>query len=134
MVTAMLLATADFLVKLTAGKISNSVALLLFGSATFLISLTWVIWERSQGVSQHAQTSGIVTAVAVGVTFTFVTLGLYTTFGAGAPISLASPFIRLGGLLLASLAGVVLLQEPLNWRYGMGIVLAISGIYLIVTR
>jgi len=132
--TAMLLATADFLVKLTAGKISNSVALLLFGSATFLISLTWVIWERSQGVSQYAQTNAIVTAVAVGVTFTFVTLGLYATFGAGAPISLASPFIRLGGLLLASLAGLILLREPLNGQYVVGLLLAVSGIYLIVTR
>ena len=93
-----------------------------------------MLWQRFQGVPQYAQPLGIIAALAVGVAFTCVTVGLYVTFGAGAPISLASPFIRVGGLLLASLAGIVLLREPLSWRYVIGAALAISGIYLIVTR
>ena len=132
--TALALATADFCVKLAAGKLSNSVALLLYGSCTFLTGLGWVLWQRAHGVPQHAQTSGILAALGVGVAFSLVTLGLYATFGAGAPISVASPVIRLGGLLLASLAGLVLLQEPLSWRYIIGLLLASSGVYLIVTR
>ena len=132
--TALALAAADFCVKLAAGKLSNSVALLLYGSCTFLTGLGWVLWQRAHGVPQHAQTSGILAALGVGVAFSLVTLGLYATFGAGAPISVASPVIRLGGLLLASLAGLVLLQEPLSWRYIIGLLLACSGVYLIVTR
>ena len=132
--TALALAAADFFVKLAAGKLSNSVALLLYGSCTFLTGLGWVLWQRARGVPQYAQTSGILAALGVGVAFSAVTLGLYATFGAGAPISVASPVIRLGGLLLASLAGLVLLQEPLSWRYVIGLLLACSGVYLIVTR
>ena len=132
--TALALAAADFFVKLAAGKLSNSVALLLYGSCTFLTGLGWVLCQRARGVPQYAQTSGILAALGVGVAFSAVTLGLYATFGAGAPISVASPFIRLGGLLLASLAGLVLLQEPLSWRYVIGLLLACSGVYLIVTR
>ena len=132
--TAIFLATADVFVKLAAGKLSNSVALLLYGSTTFLAGLSWVIWERSQGTAQYAQPLGVVFGIGVGVAFTFVTVGLYTTFAAGAPISLASPFIRLGGLLLASVAGILLLGEPFNWRYALGVLLACGGIYLIITR
>lgn len=132
--TAVLLASADVMVKFAAGKLSNSIALLLFGCSTFFISAVWVILERSRGVPLLAQPIGMVVATAVGVTFTFVTLGLYTTFAAGAPISLASPTIRLGGLLLASFVGMLLFQEPFSWRYAAGMVLAISGIYLIITR
>jgi drug/metabolite transporter (DMT)-like permease len=132
--TALALAAADFFVKLAAGKLSNSVALLLYGSCTFLTGLGWVLWQRARGVPQHAQTSGIVAALGVGVAFSLVTLGLYATFGVGAPISVASPFIRLGGLLLASLAGLTLLREPFSWRYAAGLLLACSGVYLIVTR
>lgn len=132
--TAVILASADFFVKLAAGKLSNNVALLLFGASTFTIALVWILWERSQGITQYAQTSGLLIGVAVGVAFTFVTLGLYITFGSGAPISLASPFIRLGGLIMASIAGVALLGEPLNLQYIIGVILAISGMYLIVTR
>ena len=132
--TALALAVADLFVKLAAGRLSNSVALLLYGSCTFLTGLSWVLWQRACGMPQYAQTSGILAALGVGVAFSLVTLGLYATFGAGAPISVASPFIRLGGLLLASLAGLVLLREPLSWRYAIGLLLACSGVYLIVTR
>jgi len=132
--TALALAVADLFVKLAAGRLSNSVALLLYGSCTFLTGLGWVLWQRACGMPQYAQTSGILAALGVGVAFSLVTLGLYATFGAGAPISVASPFIRLGGLLLASLAGLVLLREPLSWRYVIGLLLACSGVYLIVTR
>ena len=132
--TAVLLATAEVLVKFAAGKLSNNIALLLFGCSTFLISAGWIIMDRWRGVVLAAQPIGLLVATAVGVTFTFVTLGLYTTFAAGAPISLASPLIRLSGLLLASIAGLLLFREPFTWRYAAGILLAISGIYLIITR
>ena len=132
--TAILLALADFLVKQAAGKLSNSLALLIFGTCTFLVGLSWVGWQKYQGVAQFAQPSGVLAATGVGLTFSFVTLGLYITFGAGAPISLASPLVRLGGLLLASLAGLIFLQEPFTWRYAAGVLLACGGIYLILTR
>ena len=132
--TAFALAAADFLVKLAAGKLSSSLAMLLYGICTFLIGLSWVLWQRAHGVSQHAQPAGILAAIGVGIAFSFVTLGLYATFEAGAPISVASPIIRLGGLLLVSLVGLTLLQEPLTWRYAMGMLLACGGIYLIITR
>jgi drug/metabolite transporter (DMT)-like permease len=110
------------------------VALLLYGVCTFLIGLVWVLWQRANDVPQYAQPAGILAAIGVGIVFSFVTLGLYVTFGAGAPISVASPAIRLGGLMLVSLIGLTLLQEPLTWRYGIGMLMACGGIYLIITR
>jgi drug/metabolite transporter (DMT)-like permease len=132
--TALALAGADFFVKLTSGKISNSLALLIYGCCTFLTGLIWVLWQRLRHVQQFAQPTGVLTAIAVGVLFSVVTLGLYITFGAGAPISRASPLIRLSGLLLASLAGILLLHEPLTPRYAAGVILACLGVYLIITR
>lgn len=132
--TAVALATADVLIKLTAGKLSNSVALLLYGCCTFLAGVSWVLWERSQGGTLYAQPSGIVTGLGVGIAFSCVTVGLYATFGAGVPVSIGSPVIRLTGLLLASLAGILFLQEPVTWRYALGMLLVWGGIYLILTR
>ena len=134
LITALALACADFFVKLAAGRLSNSLGVLLYGSCTFLTGVVWVVWQWVRGVPQHAQTSGVLAALGVGVAFSGVTLGLYATFGAGAPISVGAPVIRLGGLMLASLAGIVLLQEPLTVRYVIGVVLVCSGIYLIITR
>jgi transporter family protein len=131
---AVALAAADFFIKVAAGKLSNSLALLLYGSCTFSLGLGWVLLDKLRGANIHAQTMGSLAAMGVGVAFSLVTVGLYITFSAGAPITLASPLVRLGGLLIASLAGFLLLHEPLTWRYVVGMVLAISGLYLIITR
>jgi drug/metabolite transporter (DMT)-like permease len=133
-VTAIALALADFCVKLASGKLSNSLAILIYGSCTFLFGLSWVLWQRTQNVPQFAQTSGVLAALGVGIAFSGVTLGLYASFGAGGPISLVSPLIRLGGLLFASIAGIVIFHEPLTWRYVLGVLLACGGLYLIITR
>lgn len=132
--TALALGLADLSVKLASGKISNSLALLLYGSCTFLAGLGWVLWQRWHGVQQYAQPTGALAAVGVGVAFSIVTLGLYVTFGAGAPISLASPLIRLAGVLVASLVGIAWLREPLSARYLLGFALVTLGVYLIITR
>jgi drug/metabolite transporter (DMT)-like permease len=132
--TAFALAAADLLVKTAAGKLSNSVALLLYGICTFLVGLSWVLWQRAHGVPQFVQRAGVPAALGVGIVFSFVTLGLYATFGAGAPISVASPAIRLGGLVLVSLIGLTFLGEPFTWRYVIGLLMACGGIYLIITR
>jgi len=132
--TALALGLADLSVKLASGKISNSLALLLYGSCTFLAGLGWVLWQRWHGVQQYAQPTGFLAAVGVGVAFSIVTLGLYVTFGAGAPISLASPLIRLAGVLVASLVGIAWLREPLSARYLLGFALVTLGVYLIITR
>ena len=63
--TAFALAVADIFVKLAAGKLSNSLAVLLYGSCTFLTGLVWVLWQWAHGVPQHAQTSGVLAALGV---------------------------------------------------------------------
>lgn len=133
-VAAIGLAAADVCLKLAGGRISTGLGLLIYGSCTFSMGLGWFLWERFSGLVHHAQTPAILASVGVGVSFCLVTAALYATFGAGAPISLASPFIRLGGLLVASIAGLALWGEPLTLRYTMGMLLACGGVCLIITR
>ena len=134
LVTACALAAADLCVKIAAGRLSNSLAVLIYGSCTFSTGLAWVLWQWARGVPQHAQVSGILASMGVGFAFSGVTLGLYVTFSAGAPISLGSPVIRFGGILLTSIAGLILFREPLTLRYVIGMLLVCSGMYLILTR
>ncbi len=132
--TAIALATADLCVKLASGKLSNSIALLLTGACIFLAGTVWVLWERAQGMPQFAEPRGVLAAAGAGISFSLVTLGLYATFGTGAAISVVSPSIRLGGLLLASFAGLLFLREPLTLKYAIGMLLAGVGVCLIITR
>ena len=134
LVTACALAAADLCVKVAAGRLSNSLAVLVYGTCTFSTGLAWVLWQWARGIPQHAQLSGILASMGVGFAFSGVTLGLYVTFSAGAPISLGSPVIRFGGILLTSIAGLILFREPLTLRYVIGMLLVCSGMYLILTR
>ena len=132
--SAFFLALADSFIKFASGRLSNSIGLLIYGGCTFATGLTWVIYQHLRGLPLTAQPAGILYAVGVGISFSAVTVGLYLTFGAGAPISVASPLIRLGGLLVASLVGLLILHESLSLRYAAGMLLVFLGLYLIVTR
>jgi drug/metabolite transporter (DMT)-like permease len=133
-ITAVFLASADCFIKAAAGRISSSLGLLVYGACTFATGLGWVLLERLRGITLHAQPVAFLYALGVGFSFSAVTVGLYATFGAGAPISLASPFVRLAGLVIASIVGLTLFNEPLTLRYVFGMVLVFGGLYLILTR
>lgn len=132
-ISALALAAADVLVKLASGKVSNSLGMLLYGVVPFLAGLIWYIAD-SKSETAIVNPIGIVYALGVGVGFASVTFGLYAAFSAGAPVSLASPLIRLGGLLAASLFGILVFKEPFSLRYGVGLVMACGGLYLMLTR
>lgn len=133
-ITAFFLASADCFIKLASGRISSSLGLLIYGACTFATGLGWVLLERFRAIPLHAQPVAYLYALGVGVSFSAVTVGLYATFGAGAPISLASPFVRLAGLVVASIVGLTLFNEPLTGRYVLGMVLIFGGLYLVLTR
>lgn len=133
-ITALLLAAADCFIKFASGRISSSLGLFFYGACTFATGLGWVLLDRMRGVPLHAEAAAIFYALGVGISFSGVTIGLYATFGAGAPISLASPLVRMGGLVVASIVGLTMLNEPLTLRYGIGILLIFGGLYLILTR
>jgi bacterial/archaeal transporter family protein len=133
-VTAVFLAAADCFIKLASGRISSSLGLLVYGGCTFATGLVWVLSQRLQNVPLNSDLPGFFYALGVGISFSAVTIGLYATFTAGAPISLASPLVRLGGLVIASVIGFVIFREGLTVRYIAGMFLVFLGLYLILTR
>lgn len=129
---AVALAVADVLVKLAAGKLPSSLGLLLYGCVPFATGLIWFLWDKSRNVSMAVQPQAMVFAVGVGIAFTLVTIAMYAVFRAGAPISMASPLVRLAGLLVASVVGVLFWKEGISLRYVIGMALSVAGIFLIV--
>ncbi len=132
--TALALASADLCVKLASGRLSNSLGVLIYGGCTFLVGLGLTGWQWWRGGPMYAQAAGVLAAIGVGVSFASVTLGLYVTFGAGVPVSVGAPVIRIGGIIMASLAGIALFHEPVTARYLAGMLLVCSGLYLLIWR
>jgi drug/metabolite transporter (DMT)-like permease len=130
---SILLATADFFIKLASNKISASMGMFLYGATTFTVGMIWVGYLKLTHQPLLVTQPGLVYAIAVGVAFSAVTILLYLTFER-VSVSLGSPTIRVMGVLFASLFGIVLLHEPFTWRYLIGLILTIAGVTLIVLR
>src|SRR5687767_2742380 len=93
------LAGADFFVKLAANKISSSMGMFVYGATTFLVGLLWVGYLKVTDQPLLITPAGLLYSIAVGLSFSFVTILLYLTF-AHVSVSLGSPTIRLAGILI----------------------------------
>jgi drug/metabolite transporter (DMT)-like permease len=127
------LAAADFFIKLATNKIASSMGMFVYGATTFTVGLIWVGYLKVTGQSLLITRPGLLYAIAAGLAFSCVTILLYLTF-AHISVSLGSPTIRVMGILIASLLGVLLLHEPFTWRYALGVIMTIAGVALIVLR
>ena len=127
------LASADFFVKLASNKISSSMGMLVYGATTFTVGLTWVGYLKVTKQPLLVTQQGLLYSLAVGIAFSIVTLLLYLTF-ARINVSIGSPTIRVMGILIASMFGILLLHEPFTWRYLLGLILTVAGVALIVFR
>lgn len=128
------LATADFCLKLASTRISGPLAAVIYGVFAFLVAVFWVLMARSRGEAFRFSWTGALYCVFVGIFFGLVVVFVYQTFAAGAPISLASPLIRAGGIVLVSLAGILILREHITPRYVLGFLLSLLGLYLLAIK
>ena len=133
LVCSAFLACADYFVKLASSRISPSVGMFVYGATTFTVGLIWVGSLKLRQQPLLITPQGLLYSLAVGVAFSIVTLLLYLTF-AHVEVSIGSPTIRLTGILIASLLGILLLHEPFTWRYLAGLILTVAGVALIVFR
>ncbi len=127
------LALADFCIKESSGRISPSLGTLIYAVTTIAIPLVWTIWTRANGGLQVTQ-DGILWSIGTGVAFSVFTGMVFFIFSAGVNLSIGSPVIRMGGIVLAATLGIVVFREGINWQYIIGFVLAAIGIFLVVTR
>jgi drug/metabolite transporter (DMT)-like permease len=127
------LASADFFVKLASNKISSSMGMLVYGATTFTVGLTWVAYLKVTKQPLLITQPGLLYSLAVGIAFSGVTVLLYLTFSR-ISVSIGSPTIRVMGVLIASMFGILLLHEPFSWRYLLGLILTVAGVTLIVFR
>ena len=133
LVCSIFLASADFFVKLASNKISASVGMFIYGATTFTFGLAWVIYLKITGQPLLITRTGLIYSLGVGMAFSLVTMLLYLTF-IHVSVSLGSPTIRVMGIVIASLLGILILHEPVTWRYILGVILTIAGVALIVLR
>src|SRR5512143_1099036 len=101
-----IIALADLSIKQSAGKISASLGTLIYAVTTIAIPLVWTLWTNANGGLQVTR-DGVLWSIATGVAFSLFTGLLFFVFSAGVNLSIGSPVIRMGGIVLAATLGIV---------------------------
>ena len=128
-----IIAFADLSTKQSAGKISPSLGTLIYAVTTIAIPLVWTLWTSSNGGLQITR-EGVLWSLSVGVCFSVFTGLMFLLFSQGVDLSVGSPVVRMGGIVLAATLGIVVFREGFNLQYLLGFVLAAVGILLVVTH
>jgi len=124
---------ADFATKQASGRISPALGTLMYAASAMIPALVWTIWTRAHAPLVLTR-AGVLWSMATGIAFGFFAGFLFFLFSHGVNLSLGVPVIRLGGIACASVLGIIVLQEPVNFQSLAGFALAASGIFLIATR
>jgi len=124
---------ADFSIKETSGKISPALGTLIYAVVAILPPLLWTLWTRTHEpllITREGAMWAAVTGIAFGV-FTGI---MFLLFSMGVNLSVGTPVVRMGGIAVAALLGILVFREGWNWQYIIGFALAAVGIFLIATR
>lgn len=127
------IAFADLATKQSAGKISPSLGTLVYAATTVVIPLVWTLWTRANG-GLLVTRDGLLWSLAVGVSFSIFTGSMFLLFSRGVDLSIGSPLVRMGGVVVAASFGILILREQLNLQFLAGFALTVAGIFLVVTR
>ncbi len=127
------IALADFCIKQSSGRISPSLGTLIYAVTTIAIPLVWTLWTRANGGLLVTQ-DGVLWSIGTGIAFSVFTGMIFFVFSNGVDLSIGSPVIRMGGIVLAATLGIIVFHEGINSQYLAGFALAAIGIFLVVTR
>jgi transporter family protein len=117
--------------KLASAHISDGLGgLVVEGSAAITI-LIYLLWLRTGGRwNQTASAPGVWYSVLTGICVGIGTIFFFLLFQKGGPLS-SVPMILAGGAALMAVAGIIIFKEPASWPRLLGIVLAITGLFLL---
>ena len=117
--------------KLAADRISDGLGgLVVEGSAAITIAVYLLALWFSGKWNQKAGGPGVYYSILTGLCVGVGTIFFFLLFQRGGPLS-AVPMILAGGAALMAVFGIVLFKEPVSWQNLLGIVLSITGLFLL---
>lgn len=96
------------------------------GSFTTAIILFFIFSRKFEN-----NTQGMTYAFLAGVLISFSTLLFFKALSVGPGVSTVAPVIRVGGVMLVAILGILIFREKLTWNIVLGIILTCSGIYVL---
>ena len=121
----------NFFTKLSASKISPTIALMFIAGTSFIVASIATIVFKMTGQNLVLSKNAIILPIMAGL-FTGMAEILYLfMFSKNATLSIGTPLVVGGTTVVAVILGVLLIKEPLNITKLAGIVATIVGLVLL---
>jgi drug/metabolite transporter (DMT)-like permease len=121
----------NILVKLSSGFESYAAAVVLQAAGLVVALIAYLIFQGTQNPLTQLN-SKIWYALFAGALVGVTNLSIILMYHSGAPLSVATPFTRIGSLALVVIAGILFFKEPLTATKALGFALSLGGIYLLM--
>ena len=117
--------------KMAADRIGDGLGGFVVEATAALSILLCLAWLRlTNHWNQTSSPAGVVYSVLTGICVGAGTIAFFLLFQKGGPLS-AVPMVLAGGAALMAVAGIVFFKEPAAWPRLLGIVLALTGLFLL---
>lgn len=117
--------------KLASGGISDGLGGFVVEGTAAMTILAYLAYLRFSGAwNQNATVQGVWYSVAAGICVGIGTILFFVLFQKGGPLS-AVPMILAGGAAIMAVAGIFFFKEPASLQRIAGIILALSGLFLL---
>jgi len=122
----------DLFIKLSAGKIESGLGGLIINLASVIPPLLWVVLFKLSGQKVPHTKDGLIYSTIAGLSIGIGAICFMKMFATGVNLSIGVPFVRIGIVIAASILGVVLLKEGLSPKLLVGLILSLTGLYLLI--
>lgn len=128
-------AVMDFFIKISSGKIHVSLSGFIINFSAALVLLFFLLWSKLKGEEILSfKTNGLIWSVLAGIAVGLATVAILRMYELGTNLSLGSPIIRIGAVVLAVALGILFLKESINFRFIVGFAVSLLGLYLLAGK
>ena len=123
----------DFFIKKASGKIDDYLlSTMIINFFALLPALLMYFWLKFTNQNVLVSKEGTIFSIIAGLFIGIGTITLIRMFSLGSNLSIGSPVVRIGTVVLTTLLGIFLLNESFETKQIIGILLSVLGISLIV--
>lgn len=124
----------DLFVKRASGKIDDFLGGAIINFFALLPALLIYFLLKISGKEILMTRNGIIYSITAGIFIGIGTITFIKMFATGTNLSLGTPLVRIGTVILATLVGVMVLRESLTIRQVLGLAISVIGLVLVVFK
>jgi len=135
LLTVVFYSVFDLFVKLSSDKMNSYFNAFIINLVATVVLLFFVIYAYFTGEKLFdVKPGGWLFSILAGLAIGAASIFFVKMFATGTNLSVGVPLVRVGMVVIGSILGIVLLKEGFSPKYILGVLLALAGLFLVVTK